>query len=189
MQVHDHGARIAAAVEQLVHRRERLHRPLQRADGERGAAREHERARRARRKSGGRVVKNVTGYDLCKVLAGSWGTLAAMTDVTVKVLPRAETEETLLVLGLDDATAAKAMSAAMGSSNDVSGAAHFPAPLARERAQAAPGAVTALRLEGVAPSVAHRVACARKRCSSHSARSAALRRPCGVAHSERWRAT
>ena len=54
-------------------------------------------------KSGGRVVKNVTGYDLCKLLAGSWGTLAAMTDVTIKMLPRAETEETVLVLGLDDA--------------------------------------------------------------------------------------
>jgi glycolate oxidase FAD binding subunit len=110
-------------------------------------------------KSGGRVVKNVTGYDLCKVLAGSWGTLAAMTDVTVKVLPRAETEETVLVLGLDDAAAARAMSAAMGSANDVSGAAHLPAGVASRMTPAGAGkAVTALRLEGVAPSVAHRVA-------------------------------
>src|SRR4051794_2892554 len=107
-------------------------------------------------KSGGRVVKNVTGYDLCKVLAGSWGTLAALTDVTVKVLPRAETEETVLVLGLDDAAAARAMSAAMGSANDVSGAAHFPAPLAASVQAEAGTALTALRLEGVAPSVVHR---------------------------------
>ncbi len=107
-------------------------------------------------KSGGRVVKNVTGYDLCKVLAGSWGTLAAMTDVTVKVLPRAETEQTVLVLGLDDAAAARAMSAAMGSSNDVSGAAHFPAPLAASVQAGAGSPITVLRLEGVAPSVAHR---------------------------------
>jgi glycolate oxidase FAD binding subunit len=107
-------------------------------------------------KSGGRVVKNVTGYDLCKLLAGSYGTLAAMTDVTVKVLPRAETEQTVLVLGLDDATAARAMSAAMGSSNDVSGAAHFPAPLAASIQAEAGTAITALRLEGVAPSVTHR---------------------------------
>ena len=53
-------------------------------------------------KTGGKVVKNVTGYDLCKLLAGSWGTLAAMTDVTLKTLPAAETEATLLVAGLDD---------------------------------------------------------------------------------------
>ncbi len=52
-------------------------------------------------KSGGRVVKNVTGYDLCKLMAGSFGTLGAMTDVTIKTLPRAETEATLLVTGLD----------------------------------------------------------------------------------------
>src|SRR6195256_6099060 len=70
-------------------------------------------------KSGGRVVKNVTGYDLCKLVAGSFGTLAAMTEVTIKVLPVAETEATVLVLGLDDAGANAAMSAAMASSCDV----------------------------------------------------------------------
>jgi glycolate oxidase FAD binding subunit len=107
-------------------------------------------------KSGGRVVKNVTGYDLCKLMAGSWGTLGAMTDVTVKVLPRAETEATLLVLGLDDAKATQAMSAAMNSPNDVSGAAHLPAPVARH-VTGADRAVTALRIEGVAPSVTHRM--------------------------------
>jgi glycolate oxidase FAD binding subunit len=109
-------------------------------------------------KSGGRVVKNVTGYDLCKVLAGSWGTLAAMTDVTVKVLPRAETEQTLLAFGLDDRTAMRAMAAALGSPADVSGAAHLPAGVAQlvAGAAAAGRAVTALRLEGVAPSIAPR---------------------------------
>jgi glycolate oxidase FAD binding subunit len=109
-------------------------------------------------KSGGRVVKNVTGYDLCKLLAGSWGTLAAMTDVTVKTLPRAETEATMLVVKLDDGAARKAMAAAMGSYGDVSAAAHLPAPVAaRIAATASAGAaVTALRLEGVAPSVAQR---------------------------------
>jgi glycolate oxidase FAD binding subunit len=109
-------------------------------------------------KSGGRVVKNVTGYDLCKLLAGSWGTLAAMTDVTVKTLPRPETEATVLVLGLDAARAGAAMAAAMGSSCDVSGAAHLPADLAARTSSDLPGgrSVTALRLEGVAPSVAHR---------------------------------
>ena len=108
-------------------------------------------------KSGGRVVKNVTGYDLCKLLAGSFGTLAAMTEVTIKTLPRPETEETVLLLGLDDARANAAMSAAMTSSCDVSAAAHLPAGVVRyfdglHVAQAA----TAFRLEGFAPSVKHR---------------------------------
>ena len=109
-------------------------------------------------KSGGRVVKNVTGYDLCKLLAGSWGTLAAMTDVTVKTLPRPETGATVLVLGLDAERAGAAMAAAMGSSCDVAGAAHLPANLAaRASGDLTSGrSVTALRLEGVAPSVAHR---------------------------------
>ena len=108
-------------------------------------------------KSGGRVVKNVTGYDMCKLLAGSWGTLAAMTDVTMKVLPKAETEATVLVEGLDDARACAAMAAAMGSACDVSGAAHLPDHVASYfDGLPKPEAATALRLEGFAPSVKHR---------------------------------
>jgi glycolate oxidase FAD binding subunit len=109
-------------------------------------------------KSGGRVVKNVTGYDLCKLMAGSWGTLAAMTEVTVKVLPRPETEETLAILGLDEARAMPAMSRALGSPCEVSAAAHLPAPVAEGIVGHAAGvrAVTALRLEGVKASLAHR---------------------------------
>src|SRR5262249_60551395 len=98
-------------------------------------------------KSGGRVVKSVTGYALCKLLAGSWGTLAAMTDITIKVLPRAPAEESLLVLGLEDRKAVAAMAAAVGSSADVSGAAHLPANIAPPILGAAPAgsAVTPLR--------------------------------------------
>ena len=109
-------------------------------------------------KSGGRVVKNVTGYDLCKLIAGSWGTLAAMTEVTIKVLPRPETEETLLIRGLEPAQAVEAMTTAMGSSCDVSGAAHLPAEVATSHpgGRGAGAGVTALRLEGFSPSVAHR---------------------------------
>ncbi len=109
-------------------------------------------------KSGGRVVKNVTGYDLCKLIAGSWGTLAAMIDVTIKTLPKAETEETILVLNLDDVTARKVMAAATGSYGDVSAAAHLPAAVAARIAEtaSAQAAVTAFRLEGVAPSVKQR---------------------------------
>ncbi len=107
-------------------------------------------------KSGGRVVKNVTGYDLCKLMAGSFGTLAAMTEVTVKVLPKPETEETVLLAGLDDAGAARAMTAAMTSSCDVSGAAHLPAHVALRFSGLGAQCTTAFRLEGVAPSVRHR---------------------------------
>jgi glycolate oxidase FAD binding subunit len=110
-------------------------------------------------KSGGRVVKNVTGYDLCKLLAGSFGTLAVMTDITIKTLPRPETEETVMVLDLDDRRAAQAMSAAMGSSCEVSGAAHLPVGLVQHfDGLYAVQAATLFRLEGVAPSVAHRKA-------------------------------
>jgi len=111
-------------------------------------------------KSGGRVVKNVTGYDLCKLMAGSWGTLAALTTVTIKTLPRPQTQATVVVRGLDDATAVRAMTAAMGTTCDVSGAAHLPAAVAGRMAlgEAVGRSLTLLRLEGVAPSVEHRTA-------------------------------
>ena len=113
-------------------------------------------------KTGGRVVKNVTGYDLCKLLTGSWGTLAVMTEVTLKVMPKPESERTLMLSGLDDLVANRAMTAALGSPFDVSGAAHLPNSAFRpvEGALADLGsqgqAVTLIRLEGIAASVADR---------------------------------
>jgi glycolate dehydrogenase FAD-binding subunit len=101
-------------------------------------------------KAGGRVVKNVTGYDIPKLMAGSFGTLAALTSVTFKVLPKAESEDTLVIEGLSDADAIAAMSRAMQSSCEVSGAAHLPEALTGGAAK------TFLRLEGVPPSIAYR---------------------------------
>jgi glycolate oxidase FAD binding subunit len=115
-------------------------------------------------KAGGRVVKNVTGYDLCKLLAGSWGTLAVMTEVTLKVMPRPESERTLVLRGLDDITANKAMTAALGSAFDVSGAAHVPKSVFRAGGAglsdlgSSQEAVTLLRLEGITASAVHRAA-------------------------------
>ncbi len=115
-------------------------------------------------KAGGRVVKNVTGYDLCKLLAGSWGTLAVMTEVTLKVMPRPESERTLMLRGLDDITANRAMTAALGSPFDVSGAAHVADSTVRAGAGALTDlgspreAVTLLRLEGITASAVHRAA-------------------------------
>jgi len=117
-------------------------------------------------KSGGRVVKNVTGYDLSKLVCGSWGTLAALTDLTFKVLPAPETETTVLLHGLDDARAVKAMSAAMGSSHDVSSASHLPDGIA---AGGVSGPATALRVEGFAPSVLARVAALREELAAQGA--------------------
>ncbi|MAA96810.1 MAG: 2-hydroxy-acid oxidase [Stappia sp.] len=117
-------------------------------------------------KSGGRVVKNVTGYDLPRALTGSWGTLAVSTRITLKVQPRAETEATLVVSGLGDAAAVEAMCSAMGSSAEVSAAAHLPDPVAARLAaegHALSGPATLLRLEGFGPSVDYRFALLEKR--------------------------
>ena len=116
-------------------------------------------------KAGGRVVKNVTGYDLCKLLAGSYGTLAVMSEVTIKVLPAPERTRTVLLFGLDDAAAIGALGAAVASPHEVSGAAHLPVPAARRSAVAyvsgAGAAVTAVRVEGFGPSVLARCAALR----------------------------
>jgi glycolate oxidase FAD binding subunit len=115
-------------------------------------------------KAGGKVVKNVTGYDLCKLLAGSWGTLAVMTEVTLKVMPRPESERTLVLRALDDIAAVRAMTAALGSPFDVSGAAHVPNSAFRSVRGALADlgspqqAVTLLRLEGITASAVHRAA-------------------------------
>jgi len=131
-----------------------------------GAARDHLLGVRAVNgrgelfKAGGRVMKNVTGYDLCRGLAGSWGTLAVMTEVTFKVVPMPEDTATLILLGLPDEIAMEVMCAAMGTPFEVSGAVHLqPSLVARlwhEGLRRQGQAVTALRLENFAKSVAYR---------------------------------
>jgi glycolate oxidase FAD binding subunit len=111
-------------------------------------------------KSGGRVMKNVTGYDLCRGLAGSWGTLAVLTEVTFKVLPAPEETGTLILFGLPDEIAVEVLCTAMASTFEVSGAVHLQPALAARlehsglRSQGK--AVTALRVENFAKSVTYR---------------------------------
>lgn len=112
-------------------------------------------------KSGGTVVKNVTGYDLSKLACGSFGTLACFTELTFKVLPAPEKTRTLLLYGLEDQAAIAAMAEAAGSPHEVSGLAHLPAAAAA-RSQVGyvrdvGKAVTAMRLEGTTISVAARL--------------------------------
>lgn len=102
-------------------------------------------------KNGGRVMKNVTGYDLVKLLAGSLGTLGVLSEVSLKVLPMPQTQASLVFSGLTDAVAVRLMSAAMASPFEVSGAAHC-------RRAPDGGPVTLLRLEGFAASVQYRAA-------------------------------
>ena len=101
--------------------------------------------------AGGRVVKNVTGYDLSKLITGSWGRLAALTHVTLKVLPAPQTTQTCLIEGLSLAEAYQAMARALGSRADIAAAAHLPA-------EAGGRSATLLRVQGFTPSVTARAA-------------------------------
>ena len=111
-------------------------------------------------KAGGKVVKNVTGYDMCKLQAGAYGTLSVLTEVTLKVMPKPETACTVLLPALADEIAIPVLSQALNTPYEVSAVAHLPASVARRSGVAAVaeglGAVTALRLEGPLPSVAYR---------------------------------
>ena len=104
--------------------------------------------------SGGRVLKNVTGLDLCKLLTGSHGTLAVMTEITLKVLPAPEAVGTVVVPGLTPEAGVAALSAALGSPYGVSAAAYLPAPAARRLGFS--HAVALIRIEDFSPSVAYR---------------------------------
>jgi glycolate dehydrogenase FAD-binding subunit len=132
-----------------------------------GAARDHLLGFRAVNgrgevfQSGGRVMKNVTGYDMSKLMAGSFGTLGVLAEVTFKVLPKAETQATLAVIGLDDATAIDIMTFASGLPQDVSGLAHLPlgtpGGVSGLPASASGLPITLLRLEGPEVSVRQRL--------------------------------
>jgi glycolate oxidase FAD binding subunit len=112
-------------------------------------------------RGGGRVMKNVTGYDLCRAVCGSWGTLAVMSNVTFKVLPRPERTGTLVFLGLDDRSGIEALCTALNTPFEVSGAIHLQASLAARLRhgglRAERKSVTALRLETFASSYAYRL--------------------------------
>lgn len=100
-------------------------------------------------KNGGRVMKNVTGYDLVKLMTGAYGTLGVLTEVSLKVLPNVECVGTLCLHGLTDRQAMQALSSALGSPFEATAAAHFPKGPSGDP-------VTMLRIEGFETSVKYR---------------------------------
>lgn len=109
-------------------------------------------------RSGGRVLKNVTGLDLCKLLTGSHGTLGVITEITVKVLPRPERTGSVVLSGLEARAGVAALSAGLGSPYAVSGAAWLPAEAAARVEGLPPGPLAILRIEDIAHSTEYRLA-------------------------------
>jgi glycolate oxidase FAD binding subunit len=111
-------------------------------------------------RAGGRVMKNVTGYDLSRALAGSWGTLAVMTEVALKVLPAQREVRTVLCFGLADQIGVEALCLAHGTPFEVSGTVHMHAALAERLADQeianAGASVTAIRVENFPASARYR---------------------------------
>ena len=110
-------------------------------------------------RSGGRVLKNVTGLDLCKLFTGSHGTLGVITEITLKVLPAPEATGTLVLAGLDAKAGVEAMSAALGSPYGVSGATWLPGEAVARvpRLSGIGGSATLIRIEEFLPSVSYRI--------------------------------
>ena len=131
-------------------------------------------------KSGGRVMKNVTGYDLVKLMSGSYGTLGVLTEISFKVLPKPETEANVLLHDLSEAEAVEAMSVAMASPYGVTGAAHIV------RNDDAVG-LTMLRIEGLARSVDYRAERLKALLDKFGRGSATIERRKNF-HEEMWRA-
>jgi glycolate oxidase FAD binding subunit len=104
--------------------------------------------------SGGRVLKNVTGLDFCKLFTGSYGTLGVITEITLKVMPKPEATGTLVFKGLDVAHGIEVLSAALGSPFSVSGAAFLPAEAAASIGLT--GTATLIRIEDFTSSVTYR---------------------------------
>ena len=111
-------------------------------------------------KSGGTVVKNVTGYDLCKLISGSFGTLSVLTELSIKVLPKPQSSKTLIINNPHIKKAIEYLGTALSSSSDPSGGVFYPEQFDQSftfNDLTHKGALTAIRIEGPSNSVDHRI--------------------------------
>jgi len=111
-------------------------------------------------KSGGTVVKNVTGYDLCKLITGSFGTLSIFTEISVKVLPKADLTKTLVIENPHLKKGLEYLNTALGSSTDPSGGVFYPDYFRSHfifNDLTTEGPITAIRIEGSKLSVDERI--------------------------------